>query len=354
MKKVLFLSPYPFGTAGSQRFRYEQYLDILNQSGFEHDHQSFLDQSTWDILYQEGQSFKKVLGLIRGFLRRFILMFRLAQYDFVFIHREVTPIGPPLFEWIICKVWKKKTIYDFDDAIWQQNTSKSNSIASLIKFPQKVGMICQWSHRVSAGNKYLADYAKTFNSKVTINPTTIDTENLHYPKPYTNSKTVIGWTGTHSTLKYLDLLKPTLKELVKSHGITVKIIADQPPTNFITTYDFVSWNKKSEIEDLNTIDIGLMPLSDDKWSKGKCGFKALQYMALETPVVASPVGVNTEIIEEQESGYLCDSQDNWKEKLTVLIENTELRKSMGKAGRSRVKKRYSVLSNTNNFIELFQ
>ncbi|WP_109831580.1 glycosyltransferase [Reichenbachiella versicolor] len=354
MKRVLILSPYPFGTAGSQRFRYEQYLDILESNNIHYKHQSFLDENTWKILYKPGNGLKKISGILNGFLRRFWQLLRLSPYDFIFIHREAAPIGPPVFEWIIAKLWNKKVIYDFDDAIWLENTTETNLIASIIKFPQKVGWICRWSYKASVGNQYLAEYASKHAKNVFINPTTIDTENLHYPNSYQNTKTVIGWTGTHSTLKYLEMVKKILINLKKKYDFEVRIIADKEPHSFIKDIEFKAWDKETEIEDLNQIDIGIMPLTDDIWAKGKCGFKALQYMALEKPVLASPVGVNTQIVDEGKSGFLCISEEDWKSNLQKLLESKSLRQEMGKYGRSKVIQEYSVSSNSNNFLSLFQ
>lgn len=352
-KKILFLTPYPQDTAGSQRFRFEQYVQHLQDQGFEYHCQSFLDQNTWDILYKEGFAIRKTLGILFGFLRRFAMLFTLPRYDFVFIHREAAPLGPPVIEWCVAKFWRKPMIYDFDDAIWFPITSKENSIIGKLKFTEKVKHIISWSYKVSAGNQYLSDYAKIYNKNVSYNPTTIDTSNRHLPHHKANRPLVIGWTGTHSTLMYLEILREPLVQLSEEREFELLIIADKPPVKNFPNQHFICWNKETEIEDLNRIDIGLMPLTDDPWAKGKCGFKALQFMAMETPVLVSPVGVNQEIVEPGVHGYHCEEAADWLERLRQLMDDENLRSEFGKAGRKKVIESFSVQSNMQNFLSLF-
>ena len=357
MKRILFLVPYPESQAPSQRFRFEQYFSHLIENEIRFDIHPFLDAHTWSILYKPGRSLRKISGILRGFARRIGLLFSLAQYDFVFIHRETAPLGPPFFEWVIAKIFRKKILYDFDDAIWLANTSEVNSLAAKVKWHGKVASICKWSYKVSCGNAYLCEYANRFNKNVILNPTTIDTVNLHSPILFgkkENPKTIVGWTGTHSTLQYLKDIVPVLARLQKELDFEIQVISNQEPGLGLNNLIFVPWNKKTEIEDLSKFDIGIMPLTDDKWSKGKCGFKALQYMSLEIPAVISPVGVNTRIVENGVNGFLCTTPEDWYQSLKTLIENIELRKKIGKNGRQKVINEYSVISNKDYFLSLFE
>src|SRR6478609_7825407 len=177
--KILFLVPYPIGESPSQRFRFEQYFNILIQNGHSYHHQSFLDAEDWKLFFQKGRPATKLFFLLKGFFKRLLVLFQLGNYSIIFIHRELTPIGPPVFEWIISKVFKKKIIYDFDDAIWLTDRKNESWILKTLKWRSKVRSICQWSYKVSCGNEYLRSYARQFNKQVVYNPTTIDTENLH-------------------------------------------------------------------------------------------------------------------------------------------------------------------------------
>jgi glycosyltransferase involved in cell wall biosynthesis len=207
---------------------------------------------------------------------------------------------------------------------------------------------------VSAGNLYLAEYALQFTRCVIINPTTIDTKGLHnqIKNQYTD-ELVIGWTGTHSTIGYLDEIIPVLQHLEKSYRFTFFVISDKNPEFALHSFQYLPWNKTTEIADLLRLNIGLMPLTDDIWAKGKCGFKALQYMALGIPALVSPIGVNVEIVENGLNGFICETTDEWKKYITDLILNPQLRAQMGKEARRKVETHYSVQANRRTFLDLF-
>jgi glycosyltransferase involved in cell wall biosynthesis len=356
---ILFLIPYPPGQAPSQRFRFEQYLGMLAAQGHRYQLVPFLDEATWKILYLPGHTVRKAWGIVRGFGRRLAQLLTVHRYDYVFIHREAAPLGPPLLEWWLAKVAGKRVIYDFDDAIWIPNTSATNSIAAGLKWHGKVASICRWAYRNSCGNAYLAAYARQYNPSTVVNPTTIDTEHLHNqlrdqaaPGPL-----VIGWTGTHSTLKYLTPIVPILARL-EAEGLEFefRVISNQDPGLPLRSARFVPWRKATEIADLLAFHVGLMPLEDDPWSKGKCAFKALQYMALGIPALVSPVGMNTEVVRNDVNGYICATDADWEASLRSLLRpatGVALRQRLGQAARTTIEQRYSVRSNEANFLALF-
>lgn len=351
---VLFMVPYPTGKAASQRFRFEQYYGILTQAGIRYDIKPFMTEATWDILYLPGRFIQKGLGILAGLLRRFFLLFKLSGYDYIFIHREATPIGPPFFEYIAAKWLKKKIIYDFDDAIWIPNYSEANSFFSFLKGYRNVKHICRWAYKVSCGNDYLCDFARQYNPNVVYNPTTIDTEGHHNRvRQHDNEPLVIGWTGSHSTIRYIREVVPVLQELEKTRPFIFRVISDFHPEIELKSLDYVKWTKEREIEDLLSLNVGIMPLVDDKWAAGKCGFKALQYMALGIPALVSPVGVNTKVVDHGINGYVCDSPESWKQALEDLLNNRDTLKALSAATRRKIESAYSVRSNAPNFIALF-
>jgi glycosyltransferase involved in cell wall biosynthesis len=169
------------------------------------------------------------------------------------------------------------------------------------------------------------------------------------------TRIVVGWTGTHSTLKYLYDSTETLKRIESQFdNVEFMVIADQRPNLPLKNISFVPWNYDTEIRDLMNFDIGIMPLPDDKWAKGKCGFKALQYMALKVQAIASPVGVNVEIIDHGKNGFLCSTQEEWIAAIATLIRDPSLRRTMGELGRQKVIDRYSLESNSALFLKLFE
>lgn len=356
--KILFLVPYPLHESPSQRFRFEQYFGLLIQNGFRFHVQSFLTASNWRLFFEPGKLISKSWALFSGFLKRIMMLFHLPAYDFVFIHRETAPIGPPVFEWIIAKVFRKRIIYDFDDAIWLTDRTNESRLFTTMKWRSKVSHICKWSFRVSCGNEYLCNYARQFNSNVVLNPTTIDTTRVHNPALFKKKefldRIVIGWTGSHSTLRYLKFLEPVLQSLERKYpNFTFLVIADKKPDLQLKNLVFRKWSEQTEIQDLANLDIGVMPLTDDEWAKGKCGFKALQYMAMQIPTVSSPVGVNTTIIDHQKTGWLASTPQEWLVALENLIGNRSLWEEIGAHGRAKVIQAYSVSSNASNFLALF-
>src|SRR5690606_29515632 len=151
VKKILFLVPYPLQESPSQRFRFEQYFGQLQQQGYRYKVQSFLNSDNWRAFFRPGNIITKAVALLSGFCKRIFIVLPSPMYDFVFIHREVTPVGPPVFEWLLAKVFRRKIIYDFDDAIWLTDRPDESWFFKLVKWRSKVASICSWSIKVSCG-----------------------------------------------------------------------------------------------------------------------------------------------------------------------------------------------------------
>jgi len=350
--------PYPPGTGPSQRFRIEQYIPFLREK-FEVRVYPFWSEKAWNILYKKGKVGNKLWYLLTAFGRRKLALLKAINTDFVYIHREASPIGWPVFEWFLSKVMGKKLIYDFDDAIWLPNQSDANrTFVRHAKSHNKVASICKWAYKVSVCNDFLAKYASQYQSSVFQIPTTIDTEHMHNPILYTKqnkSLPIIGWTGSHSTLSQLDVVWDALTELNKLIPFEFHLISDLFPKNLPPFVKCIPWNKSKEIEDLIQFDIGIMPLYNSDWEKGKCAFKLLQYLALEIPAVASDVGLNSKIISNAEDGFLLHKNDNtsWLSVLFAILKDENLRKTLGENGRKKVQKYYSVNANKEKVIALF-
>ncbi len=352
--RILFLVPYPVSKAPSQRFRFEQYFGLLERNGIQYDVSSFLDEKTWDIIYKPGRIPLKISGILKGYFMRFLSLFYVWKYDYVFVHREIVPFGPPIVGWILSRIFGKKIIYDFDDAIWIPNASEHNKLMFYFKRYSNARAFCKMAYKVSCGNKYLQNFAMQYTENAVYNPTTIDTETYHNAiKNQDTGKFVIGWTGSHSTIQYLNDLVPVFEELEKKYNFELHVISDSKPKFELKSLVFVPWNKDTEIEDLMKFNIGLMPLSSDKWAEGKCGFKALQYMALGIPALVSPVGVNTSIVDDGINGFFCGNAEEWISKISSLLEDRKLLKTMGQNTRDKIVRYYSVKSNNENFLQLF-
>lgn len=354
-KKILFVLPYPLGYAPSQRFRVEAFFPVLRQHGFHIEQDCFFSANDWKLLYKRGAVVQKAWAVIKGFALRIALLAKVWRYDYFFIHREASPLGPPFVEWFISKVAKKKFIYDYDDAIWIPNTTKENRLVGWLKASWKVKYNCRWAHRVVGGNDFLCEYARQFNKNVVRIPTSVDIAARHNQlKQPGQEKLTIGWTGSHSTLHYLDEIVPVIKQLQEEFDFNFLVIANKSPDLNLRDWTFLPWQEKTEIEDLLKIDIGIMPLKKDSWSEGKCGFKLIQYLALGIPAVASPVGVNQQIIDEGRNGFLCSSPEEWHATLKRLLLNRNRRREVGLHGRDKIVRHFSVQSQAQQFLDLFK
>jgi len=355
VKKILFIASHRPDRAPGQRFRFEQYFSFLEQNGFQCELSFFIAEKEDRILYKQGKYFQKALIAWKAFRIRMGNVFRRNEYDIIFIFREAYLTGSVFFE----KKFKKskaKLVFDFDDAIWHLDVSAGNRRFSFLKNPGKTGYIISLCDMVFAGNQYLADYAGKYNKNVVIIPTTIDTAE-YAPLPKMNDNAItIGWSGSITTIKHFEFAVPVLLKLQEKYGdkLKFKVIGDASYRNEALGIKGIGWKREDELQELSEFDIGIMPLPDDEWANGKCGLKGLQYMALEIPTLMSPVGVNTEIIKDGVNGFLAGEIEEWMEKLSRLIENSDLRISMGKEARKTVIDHYSVESQKNRYLKYFR
>ncbi|HLM02132.1 MAG TPA: glycosyltransferase family 4 protein [Pyrinomonadaceae bacterium] len=341
--KLLAIVPSLYDISPGQRYRIEQWEPILREKGVEITYSPFETEELRRVLYQPGQLAEKMRLVTKSVNRRREDLRRVRDFDAVYVFREAALLGPAYFEKSIARSGVPM-IFDFDDAVFVSYKSPSNGYLSYLKFPGKTATICRLSAHVMAGNPYLAEYARQYNPEnVTVIPTTIDTDKYHYPenKP-ANDVPVIGWSGSHSTVQHLDTLRETLQDLARVARFRLRVIGTPDYKIEGVDVEAMAWRSETETSDLKPIDVGVMPLPDDQWSKGKCGLKALQYMALGVPTICSPVGVNSDIIQDGANGFLAGGKEEWIEKLKRLLESAELRRRLGVAGRRTVEEKYSA------------
>lgn len=353
MKKVLIICVYPKDKAPAQRFRFEQYIPYLSEQGFDITFSSLLNEKEYAFFYKKGNYFKKMVLVLKSIFKRLKEVRTASDYDLVFISREGFFLGTSYFERQFAK--KTKIIYDFDDAIWITIVLSNNKWLKSLKNESKTKQIIEASEMVFAGNTFLGEYAKQFNNNVVIVPTTIDTD-LYVPGHEKNKEQIcIGWSGSFSTIVHFNTCIDALKMLKNKYGekIYFKVIGSGDYRNEELDIQGIPWSKESEISELQEINIGIMPLPDTEWTKGKCGLKGLQYMALGIPTVMSPVGVNSEIIEQGVNGFLASDTGDWVKCLSLLIDSPKLRKDLGEKGRETVLNKYSVNTNKNLYLEYF-
>lgn len=364
MPRILIIADHRLNRSPSQRYRFEQYLNFFKSEGFDWELSVIITEKDDRVFYGAGNHFKKARILLKSLFIRWKDLRRAKNFDLIFIQREALLIGSSWFEKQFYK--KNKVVFDFDDSIWLLDTSPENKKFEFLKDPDKTKNNIRHSHAVIAGNAFLADYARQFNKNVFIIPTTIDTD-FHKPvvpslrTPVKQSprneaehdeKIVIGWSGSISTIKHFERAIPALKKIQEKYpGKTEVHVIGQghyahPGLDIVSKH----WSSDSEVQNLQAFDIGIMPLPDDEWVKGKCGLKGLSYMACGVATVMSPVGVNPDIIEHGKNGLLADTEDDWFGALCYLIENPALRTELGLAGRQTVVENYSVEANKHKYL----
>jgi glycosyltransferase involved in cell wall biosynthesis len=353
-RRLTILALLPFSEeAASVRFRVGQFVPALTAAGFDVTLHPLFDTALFRLLYRPGHVAQKTGALLSRTIDR--LWTLNGNYDIAFIHREAYPIGPPLIErWLSRQ--RIPIVYDFDDAIYLPNTSDANRMVGVLKRPSKVGEVLRAATEVIAGNPHLGAYASRHSAHVTVIPTCVDTE-VWTPttRPRSAGTPVIGWIGTPTTTPYLLGLDDVFAALAKEHQFTLRVSGSTAPVAIKgVRVENEPWTLAREIELFNTCDIGVYPLPNDEWTLGKCGFKAIQFMACGVPVVASPVGVNNEIIEDGVSGLLANTEGEWLRHFRTLLTDAALRDRIGRAGRQRIEQRYSLKANAPAVVEVFR
>ena len=313
--KVGFVPLYNI-SGPSSRYRVFQFIAPLSHQGF----------SCSIIEAPEGDNRKRASYPAR--------LFALAlQSDVLYIQKRTFP------SWVlgILQCLNPHIIFDLDDAIYLQSWNTT-----------RVRQILQKSRDVVAGNQVLADFARQYNPNIHILPTVVDTGHYqptsgeHHPG---DPRTVLGWIGIDPNRGDLAHLKSVFDWIVERYaGSVVLRTVGRRPLEIDTKLEveFGPWTLKSSLKSLHSFDIGIMPLDDTSWNRGKCGLKLIEYLAVGTPAIASPVGVNSEIIRDGETGFLAKNTSDWQKSLACLIEDQELRSRLGQSGRQHVEQHYSI------------
>lgn len=357
--KMLMLPNYPIRCASS-RYRVFQYKSYLENAGIKCNIKPPVSDRVFDVFYpflvynvssninSALKIFPKSIFKILIFFNRLLMILNEAQsYDIIFVHRAELLAKTGLISKLLTK-YNKNIVYDFDDALFALKGLEKGIIE-----------ILKSAKIVIAGNSYLANFASNYNTNVFVIPTSVD---LAYYKPCnrrTSSEVIIGWTGNPGNLRHIKHIKSSLERVMRLYkNVYLKIVSDGTRLDFSSDVRnrilFEKWSLEKEIDTINSFDIGIMPLIPDKYSEGKCGFKLIQYMACELPVICSPVGVNSEIVRDGFNGFIAVSENDWVEKLSQLIENLELRKEIGRNARESIKDKYNIGTNATKLIKILK
>jgi glycosyltransferase involved in cell wall biosynthesis len=347
MIKVLGLALYG-PLAASTRYRLEQYVSGLSSLGID-----------LKISYLLGNDYLRrrfagdapsIINLVCSGFKRFNILATQNEYDVLILHCELFPLLPGLIE---RGLLNRPYVYDFDDAFYLKYQSGRMSFAKHL-LAGKFEKIMEGAAAISAGNNLLAQYASKHNLNTFHLPTVVDTQRyISLPESRGHNIFTIGWIGSPSTTHHLSELVLPLSILGQEGEIRFIVIGGKAPIIPFVKVIEIDWNEDTEVELINTFDVGVMPLLNDPWSRGKCSFKLIQYMACEVPVVASPVGANNDVIDN-ESGYLAETTLDWVKALRELRDNPYKRIKMGQDGRNRIVKKYSLECNLPAFANIIR
>jgi glycosyltransferase involved in cell wall biosynthesis len=352
--RIIYVVPHRMGRSPSQRYRLEQFIPWFEEQGFEVHYRPLLNATDDPIFYARGNYGGKFMIVLRAFLRRCRDLLQIRPTDIVVLHREAFMLRGTFFEWMLRRR-TRHLVFDFDDAIWLLDVSEHNRSLSWLKGPAKTGRIIAMCDRVIAGNDYLAAYARRHNTRVSVIPTVIDTARyvpvVHRPK----EQVTIGWTGSTTSVAFLQGAAPMLRALHERFGSRLRFvfISDREVRIPGVPAENVRWNSADEVAQLAQFDIGIMPMHDDPWSRGKCGFKGLQYMGAGIPPVMSPVGVNCSIVQDGVNGFLANTTEEWVDKIGRLVDDAALRAQLGAAARFTVEEKWSVKAWREGYVRLF-
>lgn len=347
--KVLLFSRYD-RLGASSRLRFLQYIPDLAESNIDITVSPLFSDEYLISLYGNKKIGK--VYLIRCFIKRLFKLLYVFKYDYIWIEKELFPYLPAWIEILLTRLGVKYVV-DYDDAIFHNYDLSTNKFVRKL-LANKIDKVMKYSFYITAGNDYLAERASLSGAKNILKiPTVVD--HLRYSTQGNNSEElVIGWVGSPSTQKYVTELSTILNNICSIYSAKLVLVGAQ---NSIVSYfpnikiEVLPWTEDSEVAVIQQFDIGIMPLSDGPWEKGKCGYKLIQYMACGKAVVASDVGVNKDIVEGSEAGLIV--VDDWYEALDKLLSSKTLRQSFGINAREAVINKYSISSQKELFVNLF-
>lgn len=338
--------------AASFRARCECYAPYLDNAGIPYQFHSLLDKTYLHTKYVSGNfSFWRVL---KAYFRRVFELLNLNQDDVVIVHLELFPYFPGIFEKYL-RSRGIRLIYDFDDPFYHHYDQHRYRIIRWL-LGNKVRKIIRHATAVIAGNNYLKEYAASEQRSAIIIPSVIDLDRYVSVKHFipANDEFIIGWIGTPSTLPHLRSAENALKQFCRDHKAKIVLIGSGTVGMEDFPADIRPWSESSEISDILEFDVGIMPLPDNSFNRGKGGMKIMQYMACGIPTIASPIGFNCEIIKHGLNGFLATSDEEWISCLKKLYEQPLLRQSMGAAGRETIVNNYCLQVTATRFMQLLK
>lgn len=339
--RVLFLTRYPIAGASS-RYRVFQYIPYLQEVGIHCEVQSFMNDELYKCSFVPGRTSRKLYRTMSAVLKRLWVLRRFRQFDVIYMQRELFPFGPPWTERLLKRLGAR-LIFDYDDALFISKASRYNALASLLRSPGKTLQLFGFVDVVIAGNNWLRDQAAEHGAHAVTLEVAEEVERFGHRAPFKESDSVvIGWLGSTSTAKYLELIKPVLQDLARRHpSLRFELMGAGAFFMDGVPWRGLEWSLAGEVAALRRWDIGLMPLPNEDWAKGKSGGKARTYMAAGVVPICSAIGYNLELIDHGRTGILCSTEDDWRTSLEQLVQEPSTRASISYSAREEVRVRFS-------------
>ncbi len=353
--EVLALVPHQYGHAPGQRSSIELWQHVLDPAGIRVHFAPFETDRLREILFQGGHYPTKAAEMLRGYVQRLKLLKKLEAFDAVFVYREAALLGPAFLEKMVARRGKP-IIYQLDDPLYVPYRSPSNGYFSYLKFFGKVAEICRISKVVIVNSSQIREYASQYAGSIWQIPTIVDTDKYVFrPKSFPENRDVtIGWSGSTTTRNNIKVIAGALAELAKQVKHRVHLIGSDNFDLPGLEYTAQTWSAETEVEDLQQLDVGMVPLPVNEWNKRKFFMKTAQFMALGIPPVATPLGSNPQVIEHGITGFLADSDAEWVEYLKLLISDHELRIRMSHRAAEIAQEKYSLAGNAEKILGAFR
>ena len=357
--RIIAFTKYPY-EGPSSRYRFYNYVNCFEKNNIIMELKPFFSSSYFN---QKNIAFK-LFSVITSYMSRIFQLIKLLikpkQSDLVLIEYELLPFFPSIFERLL-KLRGIKYLVDYDDAIFHKyDIHKNMLVRELLK--EKIGKVMQNAEVVVVCNSYLEAYAKTYNTYTLRLPTVVLLENYknvmcEYGKKDESRPFIIGWIGSKSTSVYMLDILPVMKRFAVAYDVEFRLVGFDESLlpldeKEACNIEVVPWSEEGEVEEILEFDIGIMPLKNDPWSQGKCGFKLVQYMSCAKPVIASPVGINASLVKEGKNGFLAESEDEWFDAFEKLCLDKKLREKMGVNNMKKIETEYNHRINCEKYVQM--
>jgi glycosyltransferase involved in cell wall biosynthesis len=326
------------------------YQPWLRNAGFSVEHEPFFDDAYLDLLYRSGQ--RRLSGVLASYARRLVRLAEARDYDLLWIEKEALPWIPA---WAERALLSRPYVLDYDDAWFERYAGHDNPLVRLALARKLEGLV-RHASAVIVGNDYLAGWARSAGARqIAIIPTCVDPARYDMPAPQSvPGRFTIGWIGSPSSAPFLVEIAPALEVLTRDPQVTVRVVGADTVDLPGVRLEHRPWSEETEIAEIAGFDVGIMPLPDTAWTRGKCGFKLIQYLAAGRPAVASPVGANRGIVQHGRNGYLAETLDDWIKYLLRLRSDAALRRQLGAAGQVSVRETFSTSRATADLVRTFR